>query len=382
MDHKGVYEHYGSIRISFQWKGKRCREIIKLPPTKKNLEYAANLRAEILRKIALHQFDIAEYFPDSVHVEKKKTLTFLELAKVWVDGQSHLAFSTLKEYRAMLNRYWVPTLGPIEIGEISYSKILEIIAAQEWSVKTRNNAISPLKAVFEMAHMDGLIDVNPTTRLKSAKTQKPEPDPLSLEEVDLVLDWMARTTEWQNYFEFAFFAGMRTSELIALRWGDIDFVSKTVRVSRAKVRQQEKGTKTSTIRDIELSSRALAALTRQKTHTFLRNEEVFLHPFTGESIVDDRPPRLFWESALKAVGLRHRAAYQTRHTCITMWLMAGANPMWVARQAGHSTPQMTFNRYARWIARADAGLEMAKVEAKLKSADAGSIPVLGIEQKG
>lgn len=378
MDHKGVYEHYGSIRIAFQWKGKRCREIIKLPPTKKNLEYAANLRAEILRKIALQQFNIAEYFPDSVHVEKKRSLTFLELAKVWIDGQSHLAFSTLKEYRAMLNRYWVPELGPVDIVDISYSKILEIIAAQEWSVKTRNNAISPLKAVFEMAHMDGLIDINPTTRLKSAKTQKPEPDPLSLEEVNLVLEWMDRTQEWKNYFEFAFFSGMRTSELIALRWGDIDFVSKTARVSRAKVRQQEKGTKTSTVRDIELSSRALSALSRQKAHTFLRNEEVFLHPFTGGPIVDDRPPRLFWEAALKAVGLRHRAAYQTRHTCITMWLMAGANPMWVARQAGHSTPQMTFNRYARWIARADAGLEMAKVEAKLQNADAGSIPKMGI----
>ena len=378
MDHKGVYEHYGSIRIAFQWKGKRCREIIKLPPTKKNLEYAANLRAEILRKIALQQFNIAEYFPDSVHVEKKRSLTFLELAKVWIDGQSHLAFSTLKEYRAMLNRYWVPELGPVDIVDISYSKILEIIAAQEWSVKTRNNAISPLKAVFEMAHMDGLIDINPTTRLKSAKTQKPEPDPLSLEEVNLVLEWMDRTQEWKNYFEFAFFSGMRTSELIALRWGDIDFVSKTARVSRAKVRQQEKGTKTSTVRDIELSSRALSALIRQKAHTFLRNEEVFLHPFTGGPIVDDRPPRLFWEAALKAVGLRHRAAYQTRHTCITMWLMAGANPMWVARQAGHSTPQMTFNRYARWIARADAGLEMAKVEAKLQNADAGSIPKMGI----
>lgn len=379
MDHKGVYEHYGSIRISFQWKGKRCREIIKLPPTKKNLEYAANLRAEILRKIALHQFNIADYFPDSASVEKKKVFSFLELAKVWIDGQSHLAFSTLKEYRAMLNRYWMPHLGHMDITDISYSKILEIIAAQEWSVKTRNNAISPLKAVFEMAHMDGLIEINPTARLKSAKTQKPEPDPLSLEEVDLVLDWMSRTPEWKNYFEFAFFAGMRTSELIALQWGDVDFINKTVRVCRAKVRQQEKGTKTNTIRDIELSSRALTALNRQKANTFLRNAEVFLHPFTGEPIVDDRPPRLFWESALKAVGLRHRAAYQTRHTCITMWLMAGANPMWAARQAGHSTPQMTFNRYARWIARADAGLEMAKVEAKLKSSDAGSIPISGIE---
>lgn len=374
MGGQGIYEHYGSIRISFQYKGQRCREVIKLPPTKKNLAYASALRSEILRKIELGTFKYAEYFPESGKVDKPTSPTFFEVAKTWIDGQSHLAFSTEKEYRAMLNRYWIPALGNMQIRDINTSKLLAVIAKQTWSMKTRNNAMGPLKNVFDLAHMDGIIDSNPAARIKNAKTQKPEPDPLTLEETNLVLEWMSRTPEWQNYFEVAFFTGLRTSELIALTWGDVDFHNKTIRVQRAKVRNLTKGTKTSTIRDIELSSRAISALTRQKAHTFLRGEEVFLHPFTGDPIIDDRPPRIFWESALKSCGLRHRAAYQTRHTCITLWLMAGANPMWVARQAGHSTPQMTFNRYARWIARADAGLEMAKVEAKL---DAGSIPKMG-----
>jgi integrase len=377
MDHTGVYEHYGSIRISFQWKGKRCREVIKLPPTKKNLEYAANLRGEILRKIVYGTFRYRDYFPDSELAEKVSSPTFFDVAKTWIEGQSHLAFSTEKEYRAMLNRYWLPDLGDIEISKITSSTLLEVIAKQSWSAKTRNNALGPLKNVFDLAHMDGFIDSNPAAKIKNAKVQKPEPDPLSLDETTLVLEWMEREPQWKHYFEVAFFTGMRTSELIALRWGDVDFHKKTIRVHRAKVRSREKGTKTATIRDIELSSRALDALMRHKQHTFMRGEEVFIHPHTGEPIVDDRPPRLFWESALKACGLRHRAAYQTRHTCISLWLMAGANPMWVARQAGHSSPQMTFNRYARWIARADAGLEMAKVEAKL---DAGSIPKSGTER--
>lgn len=379
MDHTGIYEHYGSIRISFQWQGKRCREVIKLPPTKKNLAYAAGLRSEILRKIAMGTFSYREYFPDSELAEKTSSPTFFEVAKTWIEGQSHLAFSTEKEYRAMLNRYWLPDLGDIEIKRITASTLLEVIAKQTWSAKTRNNALGPLKNVFDLAHTDGIIDSNPAAKIKNAKVQKPEPDPLTLEESELVLDWMSREPMWKHYFEVAFFTGMRTSELIALRWSDIDFHSKTVRVHRAKVRLRDKGTKTSTIRDIELSSRALDAFKRQKEFTFMRDAEVFIHPHTGEPIIDDRPPRLFWESALKACGLRHRAAYQTRHTCISLWLMAGANPMWVARQAGHSSPQMTFNRYARWIARADAGLEMAKVEAKL---DAGSIPKTGIEQGG
>jgi integrase len=299
------------------------------------------------------------------------------VAKTWIEGQSHLAFSTEKEYRAMLNRYWLPELGDVEIKRITTSLLLEVIAKQTWSPKTRNNALGPLKNVFDLAHMDGIIDSNPAAKIRNAKVQKPEPDPLTLEESELVLEWMNREPQWKHYFEVAFFTGMRTSELIALRWSDVDFNSRIIRVHRARVRLRDKGTKTSTIRDIELSSRAVDALKRQKEFTFLRDAEVFIHPHTGEPIIDDRPPRLFWESALKACGLRHRAAYQTRHTCISLWLMAGANPMWVARQAGHSSPQMTFNRYARWIARADAGLEMAKVEAKL---DAGSIPKTGIKQ--
>ena len=53
MDYRGIEARGESIRIAFQWQGQRCRETLKLPPTKKNMAYAAGLRAEILRKIAL-----------------------------------------------------------------------------------------------------------------------------------------------------------------------------------------------------------------------------------------------------------------------------------------------------------------------------------------
>src|SRR5690606_384007 len=42
-----------SIVIDFRYNGERCREPIKLPPTKANLQYARNYRGQILREIAL-----------------------------------------------------------------------------------------------------------------------------------------------------------------------------------------------------------------------------------------------------------------------------------------------------------------------------------------
>jgi hypothetical protein len=41
--------------------------------------------------------------------------------------------------------------------------------------------------------------------------------------------------------------------------------------------------------------------------------------------------------------------YQTRHTYASMMLMAGENPLWVARQMGHADASITLKRYARWI---------------------------------
>lgn len=153
--------------------------------------------------------------------------------------------------------------------------------------------------------------------------------------------------------------------MIALQWGDIDFNAGLLRVQRVKVFRQYKGTKTSQIRDVELNSRAMAALQKHKAHGFLAGGTVFLHPRTGEPFNDDKPVRLLWDAALKGIGIRHRNAYQTRHTFATLNLMAGANPMWVARQMGHTTMKMTLERYARWIDSADRGNERAKLEARL-----------------
>ena len=38
-----------------------------------------------------------------------------------------------------------------------------------------------------------------------------------------------------------------------------------------------------------------------------------------------------------------------RHTAATLWLAAGENPEWVARQLGHATTEMLFKVYSRYV---------------------------------
>jgi integrase-like protein len=61
-----------------------------------------------------------------------------------------------------------------------------------------------------------------------------------------------------------------------------------------------------------------------------------------------------WRSALRRAELRYRSFYQTRHTFVTLMLEAGESPAWIARQLGHTTPEMLFRRYHRFIPDFDA----------------------------
>jgi integrase len=139
-----------------------------------------------------------------------------------------------------------------------------------------------------------LILSNPAERLLYVKRQKKRPNPLTLEEVELALEYILEhfPPTIYSYFELAFFTGLRTSEQIALRWEDVNFKRSILNVQRSKVLQEvNERTKTYVAREVELNSRALSALSRQRQLTFETEGWIFLNPNTGKPFIGDRPMR-------------------------------------------------------------------------------------------
>jgi integrase len=369
----GIKPHGKGIQITFYWNGERFRPTLGIPSTPTNLKYAERLKAEIERAISLGTYSLDQYashFPTSRTARSvpkdNASITFSDIAKNWLKSITHLGAGTQKKYQQAL-AFWVDKVGDEPIDSIKYSTLAAYANSQGWEPKNRNNILIPLRQVMEMASLDGLIAGNPTSRIKNGKVQKKPPDPLTAEEVQLVLNHMGKySPQIVNYFEFAFFSGMRPSELISLKWGDIDEPRGLARVQRARTFGKEHETKTYIVRDVELNSMAKNALLRQKQHTLLKDGYVFDNPVTGEPFTEERPlRRAYWNPTLKALKMRARNFYQTRHTYATLNLMAGANPMWVAKQLGHANMQMVLTVYAKWIEGADKSQEMAKLEGKL-----------------
>lgn len=369
----GIKPHGKGIQISFTWNGERYRPTLRIPPTASNLKYAERLKGEIERHIALGTYTLdayAKHFPTSRIGRSTPiaptTPTFKEMARKWLAASSHLSAGTLIKYNQALD-FWLNWIGDDPIDSIQYSTIAALANAQGWGPKNRNNMLIPLRQVMELAFLDGTIATNPAERIRNAKVQKEPPDPLTAEEVNAVLKHMQKyNAQICNLFDFSFFTGMRPSEVIALRWGDIDHICGVARVQRARTFGEEHSTKTYKVRDVELSERAKSALARQKAHTFLKDGYVFENPVTGQPYSEERPlRRAYWNPTLKALGMRERNFYQTRHTYATLNLMAGANPMWVAKQLGHSTMAMVLTVYSRWINGADKSNERGKMDAML-----------------
>jgi integrase len=63
-------------------------------------------------------------------------------------------------------------------------------------------------------------------------------------------------------------------------------------------------------------------------------------------------------------GIRYRPPKECRDTSVTMALVAGADPLWVAQQHGHSYTVM-IKSYAKWLPKADGGRNLRMVNAAL-----------------
>lgn len=354
----------GSIRLRFTHLGTRQSETLDLKPTPANLKAAERTLGRICGAIDAGVYRREDFF--DTPGKATPAMLFGEYADNWIKTVV-LAKSTRRLYGTQINYVWKPALGAMRLTEIRHSDIQAVRAARADEVEPGvvNTALTVIRSIFETAVNDELVTRDPTAKIKNLKVQKTPPDPFTAQERDLILARLqaSKVEQVWNYYELAFFTGMRPSELIALRWSSVDWRKRSLKVETAFVEGEEKVTKTSRVRHIDIHDRALAALTRQKAHTFMlgRDAHVLYNPATGKPWASPRDPREnYFKPALRALGMRSRDAYQTRHTFATALLMGGVNPAYISRQLGHASLAMLFDVYGTWLEAADGGLQARK----------------------
>jgi integrase len=213
-----------------------------------------------------------------------------------------------------------------------------------------NMARDRLYTMLSEAHADGLISDNPVRHVKRLEEPTPDVDPFTLEEVETIV----REAQGQEgaVFTVLLFTGMRPGEALALRWDDLDFARNQIRVRQTLSRYGVGSPKTrGSMREVEMLPPVRAELLWQRARSMmLKGEFVFVNERGGP--LDETSPReRAWRRLLRRAGLRYRPLYHCRHTYATLKLENRESPLCVARQLGHSKPETTFRRYARFMKR-------------------------------
>jgi integrase len=372
---EGVEVRETSIRVKFTFQGKQVREPVildgaPLAPTPANIKYAARLVIQVKKEIAAGIFDYRATFPDSKNAPKASGRTgdelFYDLIDRWHE-LLELKASTKSQYRRHKDLFWKVHMENKPIRSFVHSDIKKALQQGTWSSnKSRNNQLSIIRSVFDLAVLDKQISTNPCDGLDYGKVQKPKPDPFTQDEVRIILAELQTKYDVQihNIYQFQFYAGLRTSEVIALKWANVDLNKKTVLIDSVNVYDEDQDTtKTMETRVVRLNSQSMAAIESQKALTYEAGQEVFHDPYYSAPwqyarITDSH----FWAPTLKRLGIRHRRPYNTRHTYATLGLMSGLNPAYMAKQMGHSL-EMFFKVYADWINGDDDDRQMALMEA-------------------
>jgi integrase len=151
---------------------------------------------------------------------------------------------TRERYRELLASYVFPTLGDRPIQKLTPTEIdhLYIALERKLSAATVRHVHTALKACLATAVRKGVLVNNPAGRADAPRKIDPEIGrALSVEEVTRLLAGFAGTV-YHSIVATAVMTGARLSELLALRWSDVNFTAHTITISRAIERTKEFGT--------------------------------------------------------------------------------------------------------------------------------------------
>lgn len=386
----------GSVRISgttdalfldFRFRGRRCREYTALAETTANRRKLEKILARIEFEIEAGTFVYANYFPNSKalsrlskaaasgSLEQPKldaatiaapalvveasaaTPLFKDFANQWVDEHSiEWRRSHIRSLLSTINGRLNPHFGGKAVGEITKSDILAFRATlakakgrgekEGLSPKRINEIIGTLNQILVEAS-DRFGFTTPTTNIKRLRLRRTDVDPFSLTDVQRILATVR--ADYKQYFVTRFFTGMRTGEVHGLKWKYVDFDLRVIRVRETFVLGEDEYTKTDgSQRDIQMSQPVFDALQEQFKATAKVSEHVFCN-LLGQPLDNKNFSDRVWYPLLRHLGLQKRRPYQMRHTAATLWLASGEAPEWIARQLGHTSTEMLFRVYSRYV---------------------------------
>jgi len=280
------------------------------------------------------------------------------LTRLDEDGRSPATMSTYRYNATKLKNF----IGGLRVGEATAARI-------DAAIRSMNQAHGPtmarqsktiLAGALQLAVMANALRTNPTRDVESIKRKK-RPQGAPALDGHQVRDLLVKLQESEYCRELDLVdpvivlmaTGLRRSELLALRWQDLDEETATLTVAGKVVRAKGEGLKRlpepktdAGYRTVPLPTFAVAALTARRGRAFLGQQSV-IFPSTAGTLRDPNNFGKQWRKVRDELGVPEVSSHSFRKTIATLIDDEGLSARIGADQLGHSNVSMTQDRYMK-----------------------------------
>ena len=278
-------------------------------------------------------------------------MTLQEYISFWQEtyDKSQSRPTTYAAHNYVFKNHIIPGMGDIPLSELTSEMVEDFLEERRrfgnhrlgssgLGEETMRHIHRLLQQCMDQAMRDGLISENPAKAFhyrKSTTVKANIMTPLEME-------------DYLPMFMLAVTAGLRQSELIALKWSDLDIESRTLTIAekRAVVRRElvEYGSQT---RSIRLTPEVVDLLIMEHSK-HPSSPLMFMHPATLKPYSPQMVRRMHNE-IIKEAGLDHIRFTDLRHTCAVLSLRNGMEAKELARMLGHYRPSITRQNYEPYL---------------------------------
>jgi integrase len=320
---------------------------------------ALQVKAKIENDLVAKKFDVQTKPPPPVPTFAAAADAFIERRKA-PDADGKPMRRSWKDDRARLDKYLRPRFGKMHLDEIHEGDLRGLIDTLRLTLKPQSirNCLAIVSRIYNEQPRALRLD-NPVAGLDRADRDSIGPawDPkatpwLKAEQVRavyLAMPELAREAPWRAMFAVGTFAGLRTGEVLALEWADVDFDARTIHVRRSvegplKDDESRIAPLPDTLAAVLTDWRKLAPVGAAQVfeatgHGGRRRKDgrVYVKPHTigavlKAALASGKAPAMRWYEA-------------TRHSFASRYVQAGGSLMKLAAILGHSATEVTL-RYA------------------------------------
>ncbi len=291
-------------------------------------------------------------------------LTFDEFLNTWLGStKASIRPRTWSHYEQLIRNYVIPNLGQIKIKDLRPDQIQRFynhLLSNEVGVYTVIKIHAMLHGALEQAVKAGLVNRNVSNAVIPPSEPAKEMSILDESQVSQLLI-AARGSRMEALLHLAVSTGMRQMEILGLKWSDLDWLKKTLKVERQLVRGE--GVKFSQPktrhgrRIVVLGDRTIETLRRnyeRQNEERIKSGESWsehglIFTMANGSPIHFRVLMRYFKNLLKVAGLPEIRFHDLRHTAASLMLNHGIPVIVVSRRLGHARPSITLDIYGHLI---------------------------------